>query len=176
MLSSAKVNSLMSSNYGTGDLVAYDDWAAALELAVLWEFERVRDFIVKRVQETGTLAEQIVTARRLDMQDWCWDVCAKICQRREPLTLIEAQRLGLEDTVRISGVRERRRARPFTEAKGTRYEADRFHMDCVLPMALDDPNTSIAKYLMTTLELPNVQKFPKNAFDDVYGPRRRGQY
>ncbi|EPT02410.1 hypothetical protein FOMPIDRAFT_1094708, partial [Fomitopsis schrenkii] len=93
-------------NYGSGDLATYDEWASALELAVLWGFERVRDFIVKRVQETGTLAEQIVTARRLDMQDWCWDACAKICQRQAPLTMEEAQRLGLEDTVMISQVRE----------------------------------------------------------------------
>lgn len=164
------------SNYGSGDITHYDEWAAALELAVLWGFERVREFIVKRVKETGTLAEQIVTARRLDMQDWCWDVCAEICQRREPLTMEEARRLGLEDTVRISQVREKRRAHPTAIlANGRRHEFEGFDDDWREPMALSGPPSGpLIDTIKKALHLPNasiasppIRKRP-SAFDNFY--------
>lgn len=151
---------IVGSNYGSGDLATYDEWASALELAVLWGFERVRDFIVKRVQETGTLAEQIVTARRLDMQDWCWDACAKICQRQAPLTMEEAQRLGLEDTVMISQVREKRRAFPRTISFGGKshnFADAKFEMVWGDPQALDEPKHGDIDIIKKALQLPNTR-------------------
>ncbi|KAH9833512.1 uncharacterized protein C8Q71DRAFT_860308 [Rhodofomes roseus] len=106
------------SNLGQGDLTTYEEWSAALELAVRWEFNSVRDFIVRRMKDTGTLAEQVAMARRLDMQQWCWDACTKLCQRAKPLTLEEGQRLGVEDTVRISQVRENLRVHPRVGKNG----------------------------------------------------------
>lgn len=152
---------VIGSHYGRGDIANYDDWAAALELALLWGFEQVCEFIAARVKETGTLAEQIVTARRLDMQDWCWDVCAQLSQRQEPLSIGEAQRLGLEDTVRISQVREKRRARPYALVCNREYQCKGFHSAWDNPQALnevDDFDHSVVQSVREVLVLPNASK------------------
>jgi len=144
-------------NYGEGDLTTYEEWAAALELAVKWEFDRIRDFIVQRIKDTATLAEQIVTARRLNLQQWCWNACAKLCQRSQPLTLEEGQRLGAEDTVRISQVREKRRARPIVDARGQVVTG--FRNGWENPKELDDissADNNMKYYVKETLQLPEL--------------------
>ncbi|KAH9927820.1 uncharacterized protein B0H18DRAFT_274144 [Fomitopsis serialis] len=142
-------------NYGQGDLTTYEEWAAALELAVKWEFDRIRDFIVQRIKDTGTLAEQIVTARRLNLQQWCWDACAKLCERRQPLTLEEGQRLGVEDTVRISQVREKRRVGSKFRGPGRCEYYDEWQDPWELSsisLAADD----VQYYVKETLHLPEL--------------------
>ncbi|KAH9927823.1 uncharacterized protein B0H18DRAFT_1002395 [Fomitopsis serialis] len=142
-------------NYGHGDLTTYEEWAAALELAVKWEFDRIRDFIVQRIKDTATLVEQIVTARRLNMQQWCWDVCAKLCERAQPLTLEEGQRLGLEDTVRISEVREKRRARPKVERSIVTGYYDGWQ-DPEKLHTISDASDDVKYYVKETLQLPEL--------------------
>ena len=152
---------VIGSHYGRGDIANYDDWAAALELALLWGFEQVCEFIAARVKETGTLAEQIVTARRLDMQDWCWDVCAQLSQRREPLSIGEAQRLGMEDTVRISQVREKRRARPYALLGTHEHQCKGFLPAWDDPQALDELKVLdhlVVQSVKEVLVLPNASK------------------
>ncbi|KZT72451.1 hypothetical protein DAEQUDRAFT_664360, partial [Daedalea quercina L-15889] len=101
--------------FGTGDLTTFQDWSNALDLALRWEFDPLREFIALRIEETCNVIEHIVTARRLDKQDWCFSACAKLCHRSEPLTLEEAQILGIVETVRICAVREMCRGKPVRD-------------------------------------------------------------
>ncbi|KAH9833511.1 uncharacterized protein C8Q71DRAFT_187066 [Rhodofomes roseus] len=120
---------LYPKRFGHGDLTTYAEWSAALNLAHLWEFDAVADWIAQRVEETCTLVEQIVTARKWNRQNWCWDACAKLCQRRQPLSLEEAMFMGIEEAVRISHLRERSRGHPD-------WSTDRPDFNWGMPMEL----------------------------------------
>ncbi|EPT02416.1 hypothetical protein FOMPIDRAFT_1118244 [Fomitopsis schrenkii] len=98
-----------------GELSDFAALNLVLDLALKWEFDTVRDFIAQEIERKCGLAEQITTARRLGMRDWCWAACEKMCCRRGPVTLEEAEILGIVDTVRIARVRERLRGQPCGE-------------------------------------------------------------
>ena len=60
---------------------------AVLDHAIKWQFDTVRDAVIQEMRERCSLAEQIATARRLDMRDWVFNASLELCERAQPITL-----------------------------------------------------------------------------------------
>ncbi|TFY61348.1 hypothetical protein EVJ58_g4559 [Rhodofomes roseus] len=88
------------------DLEMTDEWASVLALAVKWQFEDVQALAVARLSADAPLVDQILLARAHRLPEWLYDAHVRICSRYEPLSLDEGRRLGVDETVVISDVRQ----------------------------------------------------------------------
>ncbi|KAF9816789.1 hypothetical protein IEO21_03869 [Rhodonia placenta] len=88
------------------DLETTLEWNSVLELAVKWQFDDIQALVVARLTEHASSVDQILLARQYRLSDWFYDAHVKICSRYEPLTLEEGRRLGVDEVVIISDVRQ----------------------------------------------------------------------
>ena len=51
--------------------------------------------------------DKIVLANDYKIKDWLLDAYDEVCARREPLTIEEGQRLGMDTVIKIANFRER---------------------------------------------------------------------
>ncbi|KAH9915424.1 uncharacterized protein B0H18DRAFT_274167 [Fomitopsis serialis] len=88
------------------DLETTDEWASVLALAVKWQFDDVQALAVVWFSANAPLVDQILLARAHRLAEWLYDAHVRICSRYEPLSLAEGRRLGVDEAVVISDVRQ----------------------------------------------------------------------
>ncbi|PCH35735.1 hypothetical protein WOLCODRAFT_107761 [Wolfiporia cocos MD-104 SS10] len=88
------------------DPEATDEWASVLALAVKWQFDDIQALATTRLSETASLVDQILLARQYHLSNWFYAAHVRICSKYEPLSLEEGRRLGVDETVIISDVRQ----------------------------------------------------------------------
>ncbi|KAG9031483.1 hypothetical protein FS837_002973, partial [Tulasnella sp. UAMH 9824] len=94
------------------------DWkqfAAALHLATMWEFERVRAKLIKdmsQVISNGGVEplDRVEVSIQCRVSDWLYPAYQELCDRAEAVTTEEAKRLGMDRLAAIYRVRDRRHA------------------------------------------------------------------
>ncbi|KAG8910707.1 hypothetical protein FRC00_007685 [Tulasnella sp. 408] len=85
-------------------------WASAYRLAKMWEFEQLRDYIFKFLdQSVKDPFERVEFADMLGVEAWIIPALAQICQRTNPLTVEEATRLGYARLIKVCKQREKGR-------------------------------------------------------------------
>jgi len=85
-----------------------EDWASILGLAHHWQFSQVKDLAIREMEkQTIPALNKITIYHRYDVnRDLLFQSYMDLCLRDEPLTLIEAEELGLETWLMISTARE----------------------------------------------------------------------
>jgi hypothetical protein len=85
-----------------------EDWAAILGLAHHWQFAEVKALVVREMEkQTIPALSKITIYHRYDVnRDLLLQAYMDLCLREEPLTITEAEDLGLETWLMISTARE----------------------------------------------------------------------
>lgn len=86
-----------------------EDWIAILGLAYKWSFDDIRDLAIKQLAtvELDPLQSIALQQKYKIGAEWAYNSYVSLCSRNDPLTLAEAETLGLEATVKIACIREK---------------------------------------------------------------------
>lgn len=99
------------------------EWSDALHIATMWRFEKLRKYIIKRIDEAGdmyTPLEHILMARRCRVGKWLLPAYMSLCTRDEPISEQEGHALGMSILVGLWNAKERFRG----ENLGRRNRSD----------------------------------------------------
>ncbi|KDQ59110.1 hypothetical protein JAAARDRAFT_33840 [Jaapia argillacea MUCL 33604] len=99
------------SRFDKNDASTFDEWSSILHLAAKWGYESIRSLAIREIFPLSSPIDKIVLGRKYDIPDWLRDAYVAVCERREPISLEEAMRLGLEEVVKISKARHELRDR-----------------------------------------------------------------
>jgi len=83
-----------------------DEWTSILDLAARWNFQTIRLLAIERLARMDSPIDKIVLGRRHGITEWLPDAYEAVCKRQGPLTHEEGIRLGMEDVIKISAVRQ----------------------------------------------------------------------
>ncbi|PVG03273.1 hypothetical protein CPB86DRAFT_695243 [Serendipita vermifera] len=92
------------------------EWTSILDLATRWDFTTIRRYAIAQLEcfsdDTLTPALRVSLANRFSITGAAWSLqpLAKLVSREEPLTIEDAQLLGLELTILVARAREEVRA------------------------------------------------------------------
>ncbi|KAG8940992.1 hypothetical protein FRC04_004848 [Tulasnella sp. 424] len=87
-------------------------WASAYRLARMWEFDQLRDYIHKNLDDAiKDPLPRIECADLFGFENWIVPALAQLCQRDNPLTPEEGARLGIFRFAEVCKQRERNRSR-----------------------------------------------------------------
>ncbi|KAI0673785.1 hypothetical protein C8Q78DRAFT_1018944 [Trametes maxima] len=89
------------------DLTTLDEWTSVLRIAHRYEFEEHVKLAVERIDNLATPVERILLARTYNFPAWLEQAYLSLCMREASLTLDEGTRLGMEDVILISDLRQR---------------------------------------------------------------------
>jgi len=87
-----------------------DDWCNLLSISHRFECEGARKRSIKEINKIGSPlihVDKIVMAKRFGVEEWLVPACVALVERADPLTHVEADKLGLEMTVSVSNAREK---------------------------------------------------------------------
>jgi len=83
-----------------------DEWGSVLELAAMWKFESIMHLAIDHLTQIDAPIDKIVLGRRHGVVEWLKDSYEAVCTRQTPLTHEEGNRLGMEEVIKISAVRQ----------------------------------------------------------------------
>lgn len=84
-------------------------WTAILSISTRFQMQRVRSRAIKEIFDFWPRidpADQVVLAIKHDVPDWLPLAYAALCQRKEPIEIPEARKLGLETVTLLAKARE----------------------------------------------------------------------
>ncbi|KAJ7496813.1 hypothetical protein FB451DRAFT_1549850 [Mycena latifolia] len=90
-------------------VLAKYEWISVLKLANLWHFLEVRDLAIQQLTshaESLDCIERILFARKYDVSAWLRSGYTDLARRKEPISLEEARKIGLEVALQIYQARE----------------------------------------------------------------------
>ena len=93
---------------GDSSTISCEDWIAVLKLLALWRFNIGKQRVLAILRDSADAFTKIslYEALGLDVEEWLVPAVSALAQRTQPLTEIEAERLGLKNTVKVFRVRE----------------------------------------------------------------------
>lgn len=78
-----------------------------LELSNMWDFKTIRETSISMLAHLPLdHVDKIMLLRKYDIPEWTTDAYTALAQREKPLSLEDAERLGLDFTMKIVQVRE----------------------------------------------------------------------
>jgi len=83
-----------------------DEWGSVLDLAAEWNFQSIKHLAIDHIAQADAPVDKIVLGRKHNMVEWLGEAYEAVCKRKDPLTQQEGVRLGVEDVIRISAVRQ----------------------------------------------------------------------
>ncbi|KAG9085624.1 hypothetical protein FRC06_003530 [Ceratobasidium sp. 370] len=92
----------------------------AFRLANKWNFKDLRSYLLPLAEKELNDVDKIVFAREFDIKAWLAPAHTKLCQRAEPITTDEAEKLGIHSLLLISRLREES-CRPTVQGTYTLY-------------------------------------------------------
>ncbi|KZP28758.1 hypothetical protein FIBSPDRAFT_852460 [Athelia psychrophila] len=81
-------------------------WTSILHLAAKWGFESIQLLAIDSLTASAIPVDKIVLGRRYSILDWLPGAYEAVCTRANPLTVEEGMKLGVEDIIKISAVRQ----------------------------------------------------------------------
>lgn len=98
------------SSYTSNPIMAAPAWASVLHLASEWNFPSIRELAIQSFTPSASDVDKVVLGHRYRFEEWLLPGYTGLVERKEPLTLAESTRLGMEDVVSINMARENIRA------------------------------------------------------------------
>ncbi|KAG8933220.1 hypothetical protein FRC01_010371 [Tulasnella sp. 417] len=88
-------------------------WTSAYRLAKMWDFEQLRDYIFKHLDESTSSdpLKRIEIADLLGFDQWIAPALAQLCHRKEYITPMDGVRLGFNRFAEVCRLREHPRQR-----------------------------------------------------------------
>ncbi|KAG8895973.1 hypothetical protein FRB99_000234, partial [Tulasnella sp. 403] len=84
-------------------------WSAALHLATMWDFERIRAYAISQIDDNydhQDPLDRIDLAEKCRVAKWLHPAYVKLCERAEPMTGVDGRRLGYDRFAAICKIRE----------------------------------------------------------------------
>lgn len=94
------------SSYTSNPIMAAPAWASVLHLASEWNFPSIRELAIQSFTPSASDVDKVVLGHRYRFEEWLLPGYTGLVERKEPLTLAEGTRLGIEDVVSINKARE----------------------------------------------------------------------
>ncbi|KAI0319570.1 hypothetical protein OF83DRAFT_1170120 [Amylostereum chailletii] len=101
------------------DISTLEEWTAVHRLSNMWGFATLRSLAVEQLEGLTSPVDKIVLGRAYDIRAWLEPAFIALGARANPLTIEEGRRLGVDDTVTVFHIRQRRRppsARPLASS------------------------------------------------------------
>ncbi|THH21577.1 hypothetical protein EW146_g60 [Bondarzewia mesenterica] len=108
---------LYPSNFKTSDISTVEEWTSVLRLSQKWGFRSIRELAIERLGPISSPVDKIVLGRMFDIAHWLTPGFAGLVERKAPLTPEEGRRLGVEDVILISTLRENARQKDLLISK-----------------------------------------------------------
>lgn len=96
----------LCSSYTSSPSQSATAWASVLYLATKWDFSSIRELAIASFTPSASDVDKVVLGHRFGHQEWLLPGYTGLCERDEPLTELEGERLGIKDVVAIAKVRE----------------------------------------------------------------------
>ena len=95
-----------------------DQWVSLLSISTRFQLDRIRRRAISKIEGHSpqlSAVDKVVFAIKHSVEPWLIPAYCDICERTEPLTDQEAEKLGVVTTARLARAREllRRSGRPF---------------------------------------------------------------
>ncbi|KAF9262674.1 hypothetical protein L218DRAFT_867238 [Marasmius fiardii PR-910] len=95
-------------DFAEPELRTIEEWISILDLSTRWDFTSLRELSITRVfQVLDDPSDRIVLGIRYDVTDWLVSAYTELCERKEPLTLEEGRKVGVDIAVTIAQVRHK---------------------------------------------------------------------
>ncbi|KAL5532858.1 hypothetical protein ACEPAF_4632 [Sanghuangporus sanghuang] len=100
---------LFDSAYGLQSELQQDEWISVLQLSHMWSCDRLFALAISKlsVLEVDPILK-IMLAKTYNIEAWLPPAYFSLVTRAEPLTLEDAEKLGMETTIKLTEVRESR--------------------------------------------------------------------
>ncbi|THH21545.1 hypothetical protein EW146_g59 [Bondarzewia mesenterica] len=102
---------LYPTNFKTSDISTAEDWTSVLELSHRWGFKSIRELAIERLGPISSPVDKVVHGRTFGVDHWLTPGYTALVERTEPLSQQEGRRLGVDDVILISTLREDARAK-----------------------------------------------------------------
>ncbi|KAJ8077414.1 hypothetical protein PM082_001844 [Marasmius tenuissimus] len=90
------------------ELQTIDEWISILRLSTHWDFSSLRELSISRISQVlDDPSDLIVLGNQYDVTDWLVSAYTELCIRKEPLTLEEGRKVGVDIAVTIAQVRHK---------------------------------------------------------------------
>ncbi|KAG8887039.1 hypothetical protein FRB98_000664 [Tulasnella sp. 332] len=92
-------------------LFTIDQWSAALHLATMWHFDAIRKYAIQQIESQyadQSPLDRIALACKCQVGQWLHPAYLALCNRAEPLTVEEGEKLGYPRLMAICRLRESR--------------------------------------------------------------------
>lgn len=96
-------------NEPTNDEQFIQQWVDLLSIATRFDFQNVRECAIEVIEKHSPPldpVERLCLAEKHDIQQWIAPAFESLCQRRDPLEIHEAERIGLRNTALLARARE----------------------------------------------------------------------
>lgn len=90
--------------------LTFSQWASALHLATMWNFDEIRERVISQMDKmisTADVFERIDASLKCRVEKWLHPAYETLCTRSETLSDSEAERLGFRRAAAIWRIRER---------------------------------------------------------------------
>ncbi|KAI6143975.1 hypothetical protein BKA82DRAFT_748425 [Pisolithus tinctorius] len=85
-----------------------EQWTSVLKLSTAWNFEKLRQASIHALLKSNIGAvDRVVLSQQYDIKGWLLPALNELAKRPEPITLEEANRMGIDIALRLASVRER---------------------------------------------------------------------
>ncbi|KAI6143894.1 hypothetical protein BKA82DRAFT_948055 [Pisolithus tinctorius] len=85
-----------------------EQWTSVLKLSTAWSFEKLRQASIDALIESGIGAvDRVVLSQQYDIKSWLLPALNELAKRPEPITLEEANQMGIDIALKLASVRER---------------------------------------------------------------------
>jgi len=120
-----------------------DQWISLLSISTRFQLDRIRRRSISEIESHNPqpgAVDKVVLAIRHSVEHWLIPAYCDICERTEPLTDQEAEKLGAVTTARLARAREllRKSGRPFPLLKDSAdsRKASRKHTESIVAQVL----------------------------------------
>ncbi|EDR07775.1 uncharacterized protein LACBIDRAFT_327753 [Laccaria bicolor S238N-H82] len=87
--------------------ISFDEWVSILGLATMWEFSVLRKLAIKEMAAKGMdPVSKVMLGQRYGISDWFRSGCLNLATRAMPITLDEAEKIGLVTAIRLYQIRD----------------------------------------------------------------------
>jgi len=85
-----------------------EKWISVLKLSTMWDFHETRELVIKELSKEGMidLVVKVVLAKQYKIREWLFAGYEGLIKRKEAISTIEAELLGLTTVVRLFRIRE----------------------------------------------------------------------
>jgi len=88
-------------------------WVSVLKLSTMWDFHETRELAIKELSKEGMmdLVMKVGLAKQFKIPEWLFAGYERLIKRKEAISIVEAELLGLTTVVRLFRIREKSVAR-----------------------------------------------------------------